>query len=73
MSKAFFEQVRAALRPEGIIIANTLAFSEEHREGSQRIFDDVFSKVFPKGQIIKTHLNYMLINDPEYFTSSPNK
>ncbi len=65
----FLHDVRQLLTDQGIVIANTLAFTEDHQEQSQSFFEEVFKEVFPKGQIIKTHVNYMLINDPIYFTA----
>ncbi len=68
-SVEFLTDVKQLLTSEGIVIANTLAFTEEHKKQSRLFFEQVFQKVFPKGQIIETHVNYMLINDPKYFAS----
>jgi len=68
MTTAFLTQVQEALTENGVVIANTLAFSEEQRKKSTTFFDQIFKPTFPKGEVIKTHVNYMLINDPKYFS-----
>jgi len=70
-SADFLEEVKRSLRPGGILITNNLAFTKEHQKQSQDFFDNVFREVFPKGKIIKTHVNFMMINDPKNFRSSP--
>jgi len=70
-SVEFLSEIKRSLRPDGILITNNLAFTIEHQKKSQDFFDDVFVDVFPKGEIIKTHVNYMMVNDPKNFRSHP--
>ena len=63
----FLTDVNKLLSENGIVIANTLAFSDDHKAQSTSFYEDVFLEAFPKGKIIETHVNYMLINDPKYF------
>lgn len=68
---SFLDDIKRGLSPDGLVIANTLAFTEEHKSRSKKFFDEVFKEVFPKGVLIKTHVNYMLVNDPRYFHQLP--
>lgn len=63
----FLEDVSKSLNQKGIVIANSLAFTEAHRQQSRKFFTEIFKEVFPKGEIIETHVNYMLVNDPTFF------
>ena len=71
-SSEFLTMVQDSLSPNGAVIANTLAFSEEHRIFSRKFYDDHFSKVFTDATLIHTHLNYMLVSPGKTFTTQQN-
>ena len=62
----FLRTIDKRLAEGGMLVLNTLAYSEEHRLESKTYFEEVFTKVFPKGILIHTHKNHMLINKPEF-------
>lgn len=66
MELSFLEDLKKALAPRGVIIANTLAFTEEHKEKSEAFFSEKFLVVFPEAKLKYTHLNNMLISDKNY-------
>lgn len=73
MTIEFFNQIAHCLSPDGIVIANTLAFTEDHKKRSQAFFRDKFLKAFPKAVLKHTHLNNMLLSDKRYLLSDPTK
>lgn len=69
MEVSFLEDLKTTLAPGGVIIANTLAFTEEHRVKSEAFFKEKFKAVFPEAKLKYTHLNNMLISDKNYLLS----
>ncbi len=59
----FLQNIRSCLAPNGLLIANTLAFSEEHRAKSRNFYDNQFLEVFPNAVLVPTHLNFMLLSE----------
>lgn len=66
LSAKFLKQIDNCLSPKGLVIANTLAFSEKHRIQSKEYFEKVFKQIFPKAVRVHTHKNFMLISDKHY-------
>lgn len=64
----FLKNINKSLSKGGVVIANTLAFSEEHKKNSKCFFEEKFLKVFPSAQLVHTHLNYMLISDKRFLS-----
>lgn len=64
---SFLKSLHNMLTPKGIIIYNTLAFTKKDKEISQMFFDETFKVVFPAGQKVDAHRNYMLINNKDWF------
>ncbi len=69
MEIAFLEDLKRILAPGGVVIANTLAFTEEHRANSETFYNQKFLSVFPEGVLQYTHLNNMLISDKKYIST----
>ena len=73
ISLEFLQDVRNTLSQKGLVIANTLAFSEKHKKWSKEYFTEKFKAIFPKGCIVHTHKNYMLISNREVLLSPNSK
>ena len=70
MSFDFLEALEERVRPEGLIVFNTLAFSASDKVKSQNFFDNIFSKVFRDAHLLHAHRNYMLISEKRKVRSS---
>lgn len=71
-STTFLASLKKLLSPGGVIIANTLAYSEDHQKNSMSFYNEAFRPIFPESTLIHTHLNYMLVSDKK-LVRSPNK
>ncbi len=69
MELEFIEDLRSTLAPGGVVVANTLAFTEEHKAKSEAFFKEKFLATFPEAVLQYTHLNNMLISDKNYLRS----
>ena len=69
MELDFLEDLKSMLGPGGVVVANTLAYTEEHKTKSEAFFKDKFLSVFPDAKLQYTHLNNMLISDKNYLFS----
>ena len=65
----YLQLLEDSLNPGGALIYNRLASTPQDRKLSQDFFDNYFLTVFPKGVILDTGGNYMLINDKKFLTS----
>ena len=62
-SLEFLVSIKNILSDNGVVVANTLAFSDRHKEESMLYFKEKFKATFNKSCLIHTHKNYMLISD----------
>lgn len=60
----FLETLSDRLTKDGLIIFNTLAYTESDKNESMSFFKNTFLKVFPKGYLVDAHKNFMLISQP---------
>lgn len=58
----YLESLKRILNPDGLIIYNTLAYTEEQRQTSDDFFLSTFRDVYPTAQSIYAHRNNMLIS-----------
>jgi spermidine synthase len=60
------EQLRASVKPGGLLIYNRLASTQPHQVRSRRFYERQFRAVFPEGYLLDTRGNYMLLNDRKF-------
>ncbi|MEZ4961310.1 MAG: hypothetical protein R2830_15895 [Saprospiraceae bacterium] len=58
----FVENLRHLTAPDGILLFNCLAFSEEDKTKAMSFYESTFKKVFPEGTYLDLGGNWMLIN-----------
>jgi spermidine synthase len=61
-TKEFLEELKGLLNPEGILLYNTLAFTDLDKECALHFFETTFRKVFEDGKLLDVGGNYMLLN-----------
>ncbi|WP_020536080.1 spermidine synthase [Lewinella cohaerens] len=61
----FLENVKALLRPGGVLLFNRLAANPKDEQLSKQFFEDTFLKVFPEGYCLDVGGNYMLVSNKE--------
>ncbi|MGB3547511.1 MAG: hypothetical protein WBA17_11085 [Saprospiraceae bacterium] len=59
------ELLRDTLAEDGLLLYNRLAATPKDQIESRRFFDDKFLHVFPRGHLLPTGGNYMLLNTPD--------
>ncbi len=59
----FLNNLKAMLRPEGLLLYNRLALNAQDRLKSQQFFDTDFKAVFPNGVKMDVGRNWMLLNE----------
>ena len=62
----FIALLRKSLAPGGALIQNRLADTIAHRKEARAHFDEHFRPVFPRGELVNTGGNYMMINDGRF-------
>jgi spermidine synthase len=62
----FLKMVQKALAPEGILIYNKLAYSDQDKAAAATFFDTKFKEVFPSAMLFDAVGNYMLLNRPVF-------
>ncbi len=60
--KTFLESLSEIINPEGVILYNKLALTEEDKVESTQFFKDIFNPVFKNGVALEVKGNHMLIN-----------
>ncbi len=63
--EGFLRECARLLNPGGCLISNRLALRTVDKRSAERYFDDVFLKVFPKGNYLDAHSNWMLFSDED--------
>ena len=58
----FLESLQGLSNPNGLVIYNTLAFTEEDRKLSKAYYNEVFLPAYPHSRCINAHKNYMLLS-----------
>lgn len=58
----FLENTKELLRPEGLLLYNRLANTEEDLEKTKTFFEETFQKVFPDAKVLEVGGNRMLVN-----------
>lgn len=61
----FLKQVKSLLSPNGVVLFNSLAATEQDRKRSKHFFNKSFKKVFPHAYLLDVKGNYMLVNPAE--------
>ena len=64
---SFLESVAALLAPNGVLMFNLLAHTEDARKFGNLYYDLVFSSVFPHGYCFDTDTNYILVSRKDVF------
>ena len=72
-SSEFLNGLKNLLDSQGVLIANTLAFSEKHKTQSMAYFNEKFKSTFNQACLVHTHKNYMLISDTEFLIRGYSK
>jgi len=62
----FLNNLKRCLNEGGVVVSNTLAYTEDHQLKSQSFFDERYRAVFPDASLIHTHLNYMLVSEQRF-------
>lgn len=62
----FLELLSASLAPSGAVIYNRLADTLQNKNLAKTYFDEEFLAAFPKGELVNTGGNYMLVNDGRF-------
>ncbi len=58
----YLEELKRLLSPEGILLYNTLAFTESDKEKAMHFFETNFKSVFGEAKLLDVGGNYMLLN-----------
>ena len=58
----FLENTKELLNPEGLLLYNRLANTEEDLEKTKTFFEGTFKQIFPKGRHLEVGGNWMLVN-----------
>jgi len=58
----FLQTLQSLTSTDGLVIYNTLAFSEEDKKHSKAYYDEVFQPSYPDSRCINAHRNYMLLS-----------
>ena len=59
---SFLENTKKLLNPEGLLLYNRLANTEEDLEKTKTFFEGTFQQIFPKGRHLEVGGNWMLVN-----------
>ena len=62
--------MRDLLNPGGVLLYNRLSRYKSDRAKSLKFRDEVFLKVFPKGDFLDVDGNWMFVNEPSFFKSA---
>ncbi len=62
----FLELLKSSLAPGGAIAYNRLADTSAHAKEALNYYEDHFKEAFPKGELVNTQGNYMLLNDARF-------
>ncbi|MCB0704782.1 MAG: fused MFS/spermidine synthase [Saprospiraceae bacterium] len=65
-SPEFLEALKAALKPDGILIYNRLAQTKPDKERTSNFYTDRFKKHFPEGDYLDVDGNWMLLNRSDF-------
>jgi spermidine synthase len=63
----FLESVAKLLAPNGVLMFNLLAHTQEARQFGNLYYDLIFSSVFPHGYCFDTDTNYILVSRTDVF------
>ena len=63
----FLDLIKARLKPDGIFLFNHLATTAQDKAIAKSYFHEIFTRAFPKGAIISTQHNYVMLNDVNFF------
>lgn len=61
--KSFLEAMQEHLTPQGILLFNQLALTQQDRELALAYFDEVFQPCFPEGTYLDTRSNFVFLNN----------
>ena len=62
---SFLRDIQNRLNDGGVVVYNTLASRKSDKAKSNQFFEETFTQVFPKGILVPSHRNYMLINSKD--------
>jgi len=62
----FLKSLQKLLNIDGLILFNSLAYTEKDRRLSSIFYKSKFKKVFPSGHLLDVHENYMLFSQTKY-------
>ena len=62
LTEEFLIDVKENLSQQGIILFNHLGHTKTDIKNAQNYYNDIFSKVFPEGKIMKVHKNYLMLS-----------
>lgn len=62
-SSDFLTHIKNRLAPEGLVMMNHLALTQEDQEKGRAFFKDIFKSVYPQSDYIDVDGNYMFISD----------
>lgn len=66
-TEEYLEVLKTLLNPEGILLYNRLALSQEDLEETEAFYENTFLKVFPEGTAVDVDGNWMLCNRKDIF------
>lgn len=58
----FLSQLKRVIKPEGLILYNRLAFTEEDLKQTKLFFEEQFQPIFQNGTFLAVNSNWMLLN-----------
>lgn len=65
-SEDFIQSIKDCTHEKGLVVANQLAFTEEHKKRSKDFFENTFKAIFPNAVLIPTHLNMMCVSNKSF-------
>lgn len=65
-SAEFLSKCKNLLKPNGILLYNSLASTDEDKDKSEKLFFENFVPVFPNAQLLDVKGNYIFINDRRF-------